>query len=201
MKRPDIVPYGFIPDTSQFRSLLRDCSRPEIRHKFEALEKLNPRALRAEIGSAARPINAVFQSPAFLKRCRLGFDLGRFLQNRGKLIVERGDENEDVNRTIMGAISMLVTEHCESRAQPSPPVRIYLDECTNARTAGHFEERKAGETRKVGLSWYFMCQWPNFPNGPEGFYQNCNRKEIYRTGHYDLAQVGGDGGRWFPNNG
>ncbi|HYV34596.1 MAG TPA: hypothetical protein VE988_02765 [Gemmataceae bacterium] len=187
-KQPDIIPYGFMPDTSEFRTLVRDCSLVEFKTKFAALEKLNPRALRAEVGSASRLINAVFRSPAFLKRCRTGFDLGKFLQSGGKLIVERGDENEDVNRTIMGGISMLVTEHCESRPQPWPPVRIYLDECTNARTAGNFEERKAGETRKYGLSWYFMCQWPNFPNGPEGFYQNCNRKEIFRTGHYELAR-------------
>lgn len=187
-KDPAIVPYAFMPGTDQFKELIHDCTLPEFRHKFTALEKLNPRALRAELGSASRLANGVFRSPAFLKRCRGGLDLGAFIQNRGKLIVERFGENEDVNRTIMGGISMLVTEHCENRPEPFPPVRIYLDECTNARTAGKFEEQKAGETRKYGESWYFMCQWPNFPNGPEGFYQNCNRKEIYRTGHHDLAR-------------
>jgi hypothetical protein len=187
-KTPNVIPYGFMPGTTEFRALLSDCTLEEYRHKFQPLEKLNARALRAEIGSAARLINPVFRAPEFLKRCRAGFDVEEFLRQRGKLVIERGDANEDVNRIIMGGIIMLVTEFCENRPVPHPPCRIYLDECTNARTAGNFEERKAGETRKYGLSWYFMCQWPNFPNGPEGFYQNCNRKEIYRTGHYDLAR-------------
>src|ERR1051326_2590887 len=187
-KSPEIIPFGFMPGTVEFRALLRDCSVDAFRHKFESLEKLGPRALRAEVGSAARLINPVFRAPEFLKRCRSGFDLGAFIQRRGTLIIERGDANEDVNRIITGAIVMLVTEHCETRPAPYPPVRIYLDECTNARTAGNYEERKAGETRKYGLSWYLMCQWPNFPNGPEGFYTNCNRKEIYRTGDYNLAR-------------
>jgi hypothetical protein len=53
--------------------------------------------------------------------------LGTFLQNKGKLVIERGDENEDVNRTIMGGISMLVTEHCESRPQPYPGLMKVID--------------------------------------------------------------------------
>jgi hypothetical protein len=187
MKTPDIIPFGLMPGTTQFDSLLRDCPIEQYRNKFEPLRRLTPRALRAEVASAARVITPVFV-PEFLKRCRAGLDLGGFLQKGGTLIVERGDANEEASRITMGGIIMLVTEHCENRPKPDPPVRLYLDECTNARTAGNFEERKAGETRKSGLSWYFLCQWPNFPNGPEGFYQNCNRKEIYRTGHYDLAR-------------
>ncbi len=117
-KTPDFIPYGLMPDTSQFRTLLSDCRHDQVRRKFESLEKLKPRALRAEVGSAARLANAVFQSQAFLDRCRSGFEFGQFIQDGGKLIVERGDENEDVNRTIMGGINMLATEHCENRAVP-----------------------------------------------------------------------------------
>jgi hypothetical protein len=188
MLTPDKIPYGFMPGSDPFRELLRRCTKEHLRDKFRQLESLSPRALRSEIGSAARLVNAVFQSPAFLARSQGGFDLGAAIQNGCKLIVERGDENEDVCRTIMGGINLLVTDHCESRPKPWPPVRIYLDECTNARTAGLFEERKAGETRKYGLSWYFMCQHPNFPNGPDGFFANCQRKESFRVGHYELAR-------------
>jgi hypothetical protein len=183
-----IIPFGFLPGTEEFQSFFKDITLPEIQAKFQQLIGLKPRALRAEVGSATRLVDAIFRSPAFLPRCDASFDLGAFLQDCGKLVVERGDENEDVARTIMGGIILLVTDHCESRATPWPPVRIYLDECTNARTAGNFEERKAGETRKYGLSWYFMCQYPNFPNGPDGFFANCQRKETYRVGHYELAR-------------
>ena len=183
-----ILPYGLRPGTDEFRAFVQGITLPELREKFLQLEGLKPRSLRSEIGSVTRLVDAVFRSPSFIARCEGTFDLGRFLQNRGKLIVERFDENEDVSRTIMCGLNMLVTDHCESREEPWPPVRIYLDECTNARTAGAFEERKAGETRKFGLSWYFLCQYPNFPAGPDGYFQNCQRKEVYRTGNYELAR-------------
>jgi len=185
-KSPDVIPFGFMPGTATFRALLRDCTLPEIRHKFEQLEKLNPRALRAEVGSALRLVEGVFRNREFLVRCGGGEEITKFLQAGGKLIVERGDADEDVTRIVMGGISQLVTQHCESRARPFPPMAIGLDECTNARTAGTFEEKKAGETRKYGLNWWFICQHPNFPN-PEGFFQNCQEKHFYRTGDYTLA--------------
>lgn len=184
-----ILPYGFMPGTSECTALIRDCILPEIRHKFHQLEKLNPRALRAEVGSASRVVTAIFRSPAFLVRSRGGFDLGSFLQNRGTLIVEKGDEiDDDAMRTIMCGISTLVTDHAKSRKVPRPWIRIYLDECVNARTAGTFEERAAAETRKSGLSWYFMSQLLNYPNGPDGFLQNCLRHEVFKSPHYELAR-------------
>src|SRR6266849_8747604 len=60
-----LLPYCFMPATDEFAALVRDCTLPEICHKFQQIAKLNPRALRAEIGSAMRLINAVFRSPAF----------------------------------------------------------------------------------------------------------------------------------------
>src|SRR5205823_5638965 len=36
--------------------------------------------------------------------------------------------------------------------------------------------------------WHFICQHPNFPNGSEGFFQNCQEKVFYRTGDYTLAR-------------
>src|SRR4051794_36403381 len=114
-KDPRIIPFGFRPGTTEFDALLRDCSLPEIRHKFSQLVGMNPRALRAEVGSATRLVESVFGDPAFAVRCRTSFDLGDFLQRSGKLILERGDADEDVTRTIIGGINMLVTEHCERR--------------------------------------------------------------------------------------
>jgi hypothetical protein len=185
---PALIPFGFRPGTDEFAALLRDCQLAEIRHKFQQLSGLHPRALRAEVGSASRLIDGVFRDPSFQLRCRASFDLSRALQSGVTLIVERGNADEDVTRTIIGGINLLVTEHCESRTKPSPPVGIWLDECTNGRTAGDFEARKAGETRKASLHWRFICQHPNFPGGSEGFFQNCQEKHFYRTGDHALAR-------------
>ena len=187
VKDPSIIPYGFRPGTDEFTALLRDCPLGDLKHKFQALEAMKPAGLRSEVGSAARLVSGVFGDPEFLAACRPGFDLGAFLQRGGKLLLERGTADEDVTRTIIGGINLLVTEHCEGRAKPYPPVAILLDETTNAGTAGDFEERKAGETRKYGLHWHFICQHPNFPNGPESFFQNCQEKHFYRCGDYTLA--------------
>jgi hypothetical protein len=187
-KDPSILPFGFRPGTEEFDELVRGCTLSDIRAKFKSLEKLSPRGLRAEVGSATRLVDGIFRDPAFLLRCRTSFDLDSFLQSGGTLLVERGDADQDVTRTIIGGINLLVTDHCESRPRPFPPVGIWLDECTNARTAGPFEEKKAGETRKAGLHWRFICQHPNFPNGPEGYFQNCQEKHFYRCGDYALAR-------------
>lgn len=97
-----MLPYGFLPGTDEFRALVKGCTRPELRHKFQQLEKLNPRGVRAEVGSAARVTNAVFRSPAVLARLDGGLDVGSFLQQpRARLVIERGDEiDEDAMRTI-----------------------------------------------------------------------------------------------------
>lgn len=187
-KDPKIVPYGFRPDSAEFKALLRDCELNEIRNKFEPLAGLNPRALRAEVGSAARLVGGVFGSPEFLAACRPGVHVGAHIQRGGKLLLERGSADEDVTRTIIGGLNLDVTEHCENRPEPYPPVAIILDECTNARTAGDFEQRKAGETRKRKLNWWFICQHPNFPGGADGYFQNCQEKHFYRTGDYTLAR-------------
>lgn len=184
-----LLPYGFIPGTREFESLVNDCTLPDIQAKFRSLSKLNPRALRAEIGSAARLINANFRSPHFLARCDGDFDIDAFVNAKGKLIIEKGDDvDDDATTTILSARTLSFINYVKSRARPHPPIRIYLDEATNAKTAGRIEEKAAGETRKYGLSWYVMCQYPNFPGGTDGYFQNFPRKEIYRTADRDLAR-------------
>src|SRR5205085_11120422 len=86
-----IIPYGLRPDTDEFRAFVTDIGLPEVRAKLRQLDGLKPRSLRSEVGSASRLVDAVFRSPSFLARSERSFDLGRFLQDRGKLIVERFD--------------------------------------------------------------------------------------------------------------
>jgi hypothetical protein len=184
-----LLPYAFMPGTPEFKAFVRDCILPEIRHKFQQLEKLNPRALRAEIGSAQRLVTAVFRSPAFAARSRGGFDLGDFLQQKGKLIIERGEEiGDDTMRTIMGAIVLLVLDHAKRRPKPYPPIRIYIDEATNARLVGAPELRGLAETNKNGLYWEFLVQNLDFPGGSDAVLQNCVRHEWFGCPFYDLAR-------------
>lgn len=151
------LPFALLTDSDEFGAMVRDCTAPEIRHKFEQLAALNPRGQRAEVGSATRLLNGVFRSPAFVVRSRGGFDLGGFLQRTGLLIVERGDEiGDDTMRVVMGAIVLLVVDHAKRRPKPYPPIRIVIDEATNARLVGGPELRGLAETNKNGLTWEFL---------------------------------------------
>ncbi len=184
-----LLPYAFMPGTTEFAALVADCTLPEIRHKFQQLENLPSRAVRAEVGSAMRLINAVFRSPAFAARCRGGFDLGAFLQKKGKLIVERGDDiGDDTGRTIMGAIVLLIIDHAKRRPKPYPPIRIYIDEATNAQLVGAPELRGIAETNKNGLYWEFLVQNLDFPGGSDAVLQNCLRHEWFGCPFHDLAR-------------
>lgn len=184
-----LLPYSFMPGTPEFRALVRDCMLPEIRHKFQQLEKLNPRALRAEIGSALRLIAAVFRSPAFTARSRGGFKLGAFLQQKGRLVIERGEEiGDDTMRTIMGAIVLLVIDHAKRRPKPWPPIRMYMDEANNARLVGAPELRALAECNKNGLYFELLVQNLDFPGGADAVLQNCVRHEWFGCPYYDLAR-------------
>jgi hypothetical protein len=103
-------------------------------------------------------------------------------------VIEGGDASPELKRTVICGLNLLVADHAEGRGTPWPLIQVILDESTTAGTAGEFEERKAGETRKYGLYWKFLCQHPNFPNGHTGFFQNCQRKEVYRSG-YEVARM------------
>ena len=178
-----------MPGTDEFTALVRNCTLPDIRHKFQQLGKLSPRGQRAEVGSAIRLINAVFRSPAFMARCHGGFDLGGFLQQKGKLVIERGDDiGDDTMRVIMGAIVLLVIDHAKRRPSPYPPIKIYIDEATNARLVGSPELRGLAETNKNGLYWEFLVQNLDFPGGADAVLQNCLRHEWFGCPYYDLAR-------------
>jgi len=184
-----LLPFAFLPGTSEFESLVSGCVLPEIKAKFRAIEKLSPRALRAELGSAARLIQGVFRSPAFQARCRGGFDIGGFLQNRGKLIVERGDEiSDDAMRVIMGSIVLLVIDHAKRRPKPYPIIRVRIDEANNARLVTSHVLRGIAELRKYGLFFSFYVQNLNFPGSVDEVLQNARVHHWYGCSHYDLAR-------------
>lgn len=183
-----VLPFGFRPGTPEFEALVRDCVLEDIKFKFTQLSKMSYRALRAEVGSAARLIDGVFRSVAFTARCTGGFDIGPFLQDRGILIVERGEDiGDDAFKVIIGAIVQQVVSHCKRRAKPYPPVRVILDEATNARLVGRTELKGIAETSKNGLYWTFVVQNLDFPD-PEAVLQNCLRHEWFRCGSYELAR-------------
>lgn len=183
------LPFALMPGTDEFRTMVRDCTDPELRYKFGHLASLSPRGLRAEVGSAGRLVNGVFRSPSFVVRARGGFDLGAFLQQRGLLVVEKGDDlDDDTMRVVMGAIVQLVVDHAKRRPNPVPPIRIVIDEATNARLVGAPELRGIAETNKNGLYWEFLVQNLDFPGGADGVLQNCLRHEWFGCPHYDLAR-------------
>lgn len=184
-----ILPFAFLPSTPEFASLVSECELPDICAKFQQLEKLSLRALRAEVGSASRLLNAVFRSLSFQARCRGGFNLGGFLQKKGTLIVERGEDiGDDPMRVIMGAIILLVIDCAKSRAKPHPPIRIVIDEATNARLVGSPELRGIAETNKNGLFWTFLVQNLDFPD-PDAVLQNCLRHEWFGCPNHKLARI------------
>ena len=182
-----MLPYGFLPGTDEFRVMVRDCTRPELRHKFQQLERLTSKGLRSEVGSAARVVNAIFRSPAVLERLDGEFEIGTFLQKpRARIVIERGDEiDEDAMRTIFGAWSVLIAEYCETRPKPFPPVKVFYEECVSAGTAGKYEERKAAQLRKFGEVMVFISQV--LPNSFDGLLTICGRKVVYRIADRDLA--------------
>src|SRR5207302_783815 len=188
-RKPSVIRCAFKPGTKTFRKLVEGCWLDEIQAKFAGLEKLTPRALRSEVGSADRLISGVFGSPAFEAWSGGGFDLGAFLQNKGKLIVERGEEiGDDTMRTIMGAIVLLVIDHAKGRHKPYPLIRVYIDEATNARLVGGPELRGLAETNKNGLYWTFLVQNLDFPGGSDAVLQNCTRHEWFGCPFHDLAR-------------
>lgn len=180
------LPYAFLPGTKKFAALVRDCTLPDIRHKFRQLKRLNPRALRAEVGSAMRLINAVFRSPEFVAWSRGGFDLGGFLENKGKLIIERGKKiGTDTMRTIMGAIILLVIDYAERRTHSLPTIRVRIDEAFNAGLATKTELQAAAEHNKRGL--YFEMNFQRLDMPVEDL-QLFHRHEWFRCSSYELAR-------------
>lgn len=178
-KDPSIVPYAFRPGTDKFKALIRDCWDEETRDKFLALAEMTPRAVRSEVGSAARLCESNFREDDFLAACRRSFDFGAFLQEFGWLLLEKGKADKGVTATIIRAITRKIAQHCESRPEPYPPVVAILDECTNVGTAKETERNFAAENRKYGgPHMWLICQYPNFYD-PDAVFQVCQEFHAY----------------------
>lgn len=184
-----LLPRAFEPTSDGFRTLLAGCTRPEVRDKFAALARLTPRALRAEVGAAARLLNALFRDPSLVLRAEGGFDLGGFLQRPGLLVIERGEEiDDDAARVLMGTVVRLVVRHARRRPKPYPRIRIYLDEATNAGLIGPAEVKFLAEMRKYGLFFTVIVQNLDFPCPPEHVQQLCTTREYFQCSTYELAR-------------
>lgn len=188
-KSPLLLPFAFLPGTKEFEELVRDCILPEIKAKFQALEKLTPRALRAEVGSASRLVNAVFRSEAFRRRCQGGFDLAAFYQNKGKLIIEAGSEITEAARSvIISTLVVLTIEIAKRRAHPYPVIKIRLDEANNARLVTNHVLKGIAELRKYGVFFEFYVQNLNFPGNVAEILQNCRIHHWYACASRELAR-------------
>ena len=186
---PSVMPSAFLPASGGFRELMKG-AREQDRDKFLPLAELSPKGLRAEVGSTYRLVNGVFGSPIFSAWSRGGFPLGDFYRNRGKLIVERGDETGDATmRLIMGAISLQTIKVGVQRAKPEPAIRIRVDEMVNAGLDFHHLIKATAETAKNGVFVESLVQNLNFRNKKaDEMLQNCLWHEWFRCPLYSLAR-------------
>jgi hypothetical protein len=83
---------------------------------------------------------------------------------------------------------LLTIEHAKRRPQPYPPIRIVIDEATNARLVGAPELRGLAETNKNGLFWEFLVQNLDFPGGSDAVLQNTLRHEWFGCPYHELAR-------------
>jgi hypothetical protein len=188
-KSPLLLPFAFLPNTPQFEDLVRDCVLPEIKSKFEALTDMTPRALRAEVGSAARLVSAVFRSEAFRRRLQGGLDLAAFYQNKGKLIVEAGNRVSEAARgVIINTLVVLTIEIAKQRPKPEPVIKIRLDEANNCKLVTPHVLKGIAELRKYGVFFELYVQNLNFPCDPEVVLQNCRIHHWYAQGSRELAR-------------
>jgi len=154
------------------------------------LQGLTPKALRSEIGAAARLVKRLGRQAAFRARCRGMFGIGVHLQKDGKLLVERGGDEigDQVMRTIFGSDLNAIIDHARARPHPTPTIRVKLDEASNARLLTPRVLRAAAENNSDGLYWEFLLQRLDVPGGADDLIQVCHRREWYGCQSYDLAR-------------
>ncbi|MBI5760420.1 MAG: hypothetical protein HZA46_18045 [Planctomycetales bacterium] len=143
--------------------------REAVQVKFRAI--VDGRIKLGQDGAAQRLIRSVYESPAFTLRCHPTFDLHRFLNRRGILLVEGGSHgvSADTSSTILGSIVLQVIHYARSRQKSVPRMLLVIDEATNANligAAGH-EVRALAELQKKGLDMHILCQSPSFPRRQE----------------------------------
>jgi hypothetical protein len=182
--------YAFKPGHPTFERLVRNCQDPDIRQEFEQIAAGGIRS--GQFAGAARLINAVCSAPAFIARCGMAFNLPRFLDNYGILLLEGGPVSQPVLQTILGSVILQTIQYVRNRPRPFPRVLLVLDEATNANlvgAAGH-EVRALAECQKMGLDIHILVQSLNFPSGyiTDGVLTNCIRHEWYYAASAAVAR-------------
>ncbi len=186
------IRYAFEPQEPHFHRLISGCTHEEVRRKFLAIASGQIKS--GQYAAARRLISGVCGSPAFTTRCHTTFDLNRFLNRRGILLIEGASHgiSPDTASTIMGAIILQVFHFIRSRPKPYPRVLLVIDEATNANligAAGH-EVRALAELQKRGLDIHILCQSPNFPNSfvEDGVLTNCIEHHWFFPANDAVAQ-------------
>ncbi|MCA9047181.1 MAG: hypothetical protein KDA89_00535 [Planctomycetaceae bacterium] len=187
------LPFAFRPNSAKFAELLCSCTDPDLREKFR--EVATGVVKRGYYAAAQRLIDSVCASPAFAARSGTSFDLERFLDRKGILLIEGGSHgiSEDAMRTIMGAVILQVISYVRRRRSAYPRVLLQLDEATNANligAAGH-EVRAMAECQKMGLDVHVLVQSPNFPSSfiTDAVLTNCLTHTWFYAANESVARM------------
>lgn len=177
-------------DHPRFKNFVTACTDPDVQYDFERVGDGSIKS--GQYVAAQRLINAVCEAPAFMARCGTSLEIGRFLAQRGILLVQGGAISQPVMQTILGSIILQIIHYVRSRSTPSPRVLLVLDEATNANlvgAAGH-EVRALAECQKMGLDIHILVQSLNFPSSyvTDGVLTNCTRHEWYYAAHAAVAR-------------
>lgn len=173
------IVYAFRPRHPIFREFLDGCTDEDTFQRFHDLE--TGAIKRGDYGAAQRLAEGSCGSPAFIARCGTNFDLDRFADEGGILLLEGGVKgiSEDALRTVLGAVILLVINYVRRRPFSRRRVLLVLDEATNANllSASGFEVRAAAELQKELLDIHILVQSPNFPSAEvdELVFTNCVR--------------------------
>lgn len=193
------VPLPWLPDVFDLSSptrsrLLASCTDARLVRKIHEHASLSPTARRTEAAPAERILRAVCTSPAF--KVRSGeptFDLGRFLDDRGILILDgnsQGNLSRDAAAVMMGSVILRVIQHCRTRSKNR--VVLVLDEAVNAGLIGVHESQALAECGKWGLEFHILIQSPfSFPSEEirTSVLQNTWRHEWFRQGSPEAARL------------
>ncbi|WP_145218225.1 type IV secretory system conjugative DNA transfer family protein [Gimesia alba] len=173
--------FAYQANHPELQELIQHCTHDDTRYRFEQVADgiIKP----GQYAAAARLIEGVCGSPPFIARCGTSFDLYRFLDSAGILIVEGGANgvSEDALSTVLGSIAMQTINYVRTRRRPSPRVLLVLDEAVNAGLVGGTEVRALAECQKMGLDIHILVQSLNFPNSyiTDGVLSNCVRHDWF----------------------
>jgi hypothetical protein len=191
------LPFCFLPASNEFLKMFtehRTDSNQSYLNRLKWIEELvlyrrAPRNFHDHVAPAKRLIDAVF-SVAFLLRCDGTWNLERALEE-GKIIIIEGDpDNEDVTRTILGAVSLRTIQNAKDHT--SPPVQVFFEEANNF--GGIF-----GNAESAALSTKRQCNWRaivsvqhfNFPSEEitASVMNNCAEQNYFCLGDPKTAEL------------